>query len=76
MCIAIVSIGGSRLKDREALRVIVWSFIVLHGSTAVIEAYAYLTGLTALIWGNIALRIAVVILFTYFGLTKTTKKVV
>lgn len=71
LCIAVISIGGSKLKDRAAIRTIIWSFLVLHGTTALIEIYAYSTGLSSLIWGNVILRVAVVALFAYFGLFKT-----
>jgi hypothetical protein len=67
-CIAVISIGASKLKDISALRIVSWSFIVLHGSTAIVEFYAYTQGLSGLIWGNIALRIVVVVIFAYFGL--------
>ena len=67
LCIAVLSLGAARFTDSFALRTVAWSFIVLHGSTALIEFYAYTQGLDALIWGNIALRVVVVALFAYFG---------
>ncbi len=73
-CIAVVSLGGAKLRDKAAIRTIVWAFLVLHGSTALMEVYAYSKGLSALIWGNVALRVVVVVLFAYFGLVKTTSK--
>lgn len=74
LCIAAVSFGASKFTDRLALRTIAWSFIILHGSTALIEIYAYTQGLSALIWGNILLRVVVVILFAYFGIYKLPQK--
>ena len=70
LCIAAVSFGASRFTDGLALRTTAWSFIILHGSTAFIEVYAYTQGLDALIWGNIVLRVVVVVLFAYFGVYK------
>lgn len=75
LCIAAVSFGASKFTDVRALRTTAWSFIILHGSTAIIEFYAYTQGLDALIWGNILLRVIVVILFAYFGLYKLPQKV-
>lgn len=68
LCIAAISLGASRLTDVSALRMITWSFIVLHGTTALVEVFAYTQGLDALIWGNIILRIVVIAIFAYFGI--------
>ncbi len=77
LCIAAISFGACRFADGLALRTVAWSFIILHGSTALIEIYAYAQGLDALIWGNVVLRVIVVVLFAYFGVYqlagKTTK---
>lgn len=56
LCIAAISFGATKFKDAVALRSVSWSFIILHGSTALVEIYAYTQGLSILIWGNIALR--------------------
>ena len=74
LCIAVVSFGGAKVKDRLALRIIISSFLVLHVSTALIEIYAYANGLSAIIWGNIAFRVVVVALFAYFGLIRASPK--
>jgi len=74
LCIATISLGASRLVDELALRTVAWSFVVLHGSTALIEIYAYTQGLDAIIWGNIALRVVVAALFVYFGMYPSPRK--
>ena len=74
LCIAAVSFGASKFTDAMALRAVAWSFIILHGSTAIIEVYAYTQGLDTLIWGNIVLRVVVVVLFAYFGIYKLPRK--
>src|SRR5260370_22563786 len=57
---AVLSFGGSRLADSRALRLIVWSCIALHGSSGVLEVYAYVQGASVAIFGNIAARAVVV----------------
>ncbi len=74
LCIAAVSFGACKFTDDLALRTVAWSFITLHGSTAIIEVYAYTQGLDALIWGNILLRVVAVTLFAYFGIYKLPQK--
>jgi hypothetical protein len=61
---AVLSFGGSRLADRAALRLIVWSCIALHGSSASMEVYTYIRGGNIAILGNVAARIIIVGLFT------------
>jgi hypothetical protein len=61
---AVLSFGGSRLADRAALRLIVWSCIAFHGSSAVLEMYAYIRGVRIAILGNVTARIIIVGLFT------------
>lgn len=71
LCIAALSFAASKFTDAFALRSVVWSFIVLHGSTALVEIYAFSQGLSVLILGNVALRVVVVALFAYIGLYTT-----
>lgn len=71
--IAVLSYGIVVIKDRNAIRIIVLSLIIFHGSAAVLELYAFTQGLSPAIWGNIALRILAVILFYYFGIYKPPK---
>jgi hypothetical protein len=42
--------------DRRALRLIVWSFIVFHGSLGVLETYGFAKGVSVKIPGNVAAR--------------------
>jgi hypothetical protein len=71
--VAYLSFAAAKLKDQAAIKTIVWSFIVFHMSTAVLEVFAYLQGLSVFIWANVALRIIISALFAYFGLRKTQK---
>ncbi len=64
---AVLSFGGSRLTDSRALRLIVWSCIALHGSSGVLEVYAYVQGASVAIFGNIAARAVVVGLFAHLS---------
>ena len=71
LAIAFLSYYSKELKDTKALRLVSLTFIVFHASTAIVEVYAFTQGLSAAIWGNVALRVLVAILFTYYGLYKT-----
>lgn len=68
LCITVLSWGGRRLSDAKALRVIVWAFLIFHASSGVLEIYAFAGGLSAAIWGNVAVRAVVIFLFAYYGL--------
>jgi len=61
--LAVLSFGGSRLTDSRALRLTAWSCIAFHGSSGVLEAYAYAHGASVAILGNVAARAVVVGLF-------------
>ena len=65
--IAVLSFGGSRLTDPQALRLIAWSCIAFHGSSGVLEVYAYAQGVSAAILGNVAARAAIIALFAYLS---------
>lgn len=65
--LAVVSFGGARLTDPRALRLIVWSCIAFHGSSGVLEVYAYAQGVSAAILGNVGARIVVIALFAYLS---------
>ncbi|KAA6462089.1 hypothetical protein DYQ86_10750 [Acidobacteria bacterium AB60] len=62
---AALSFGASRLTDPQALRVIVWSCLAFHGASAVLELYAYTQGIGAAILGNVAARIAIILVFAF-----------
>ena len=61
--LAVLSFGGSRLRDPKALRLIVWSCIAFHGSSGVLELYAYAHGVSVSILGNVAARVVIIVLF-------------
>jgi hypothetical protein len=65
--LAVLSFGASRVTDYRALRLIVWSLIAFHGSSGVLEIYAYLQGAGVAIIGNVAARAIIVILFAWLS---------
>ena len=65
--LAVLSFGASRLTDARALRLIVWSFIAFHGSSGVLELYAYAQGAGVTILGNVVARAVIVGLFGYLS---------
>jgi hypothetical protein len=64
---AVLSFGGSRLTDFRALRLIAWTCIVFHGSSGVLEAYAYARGASVAILGNVVARAVIVGLLAYLS---------
>jgi hypothetical protein len=64
---AVLSFGGSRLTDQRALRLIAWSCIAFHGSSGVLEIYAYAQGVSVVIWYNVAARAVIIALFVYLS---------
>jgi hypothetical protein len=47
IAVAVLSFGAAQLTDRQALRLISVVIIVFHGSTAVVEAYAFFRAASA-----------------------------
>ena len=65
--LATLSFGGSRLNDPQALRLIAWSCIAFHGSSGILEVYAYTEGMSVAILGNVAARVVLITLFAYLS---------
>jgi hypothetical protein len=72
--IAFLSFYARKLTDAHALRLVSATFIVFHSSTALVELFAFLQGASAALWGNITVRVLVVILLWYYGLRKIPPK--
>jgi hypothetical protein len=72
--LAVLSYYGRSLTDSNALATLCLVFIVLHVASAVVEILAFTQGLSATIWLNVAVRIAVVILLTHYGFYKKASK--
>lgn len=73
LAIAFLSFGAARLDDADAVRLVSGAFIVFHVATAAGEAFAFTQGVSAAIWGNIAVRAIVAVLFAYFGLYRVLR---
>jgi hypothetical protein len=71
---AVLSFGGSRVTDSRALQLIVWSCIAFHGSSGILEVYAYIHGVSVIVLGNVAARVIVIILFAYLSKGIATHK--
>lgn len=76
LSLATLSWVGRTLTDVKSLRVIILVCLVFHASSGILEIYAFVQGMTAVIWGNIVLRTVFIFLFTYYGLYKLSKNVV
>ena len=59
------------LNDSQALRVIALTCIIFHAASGVAEVYAFVQGVSAAVWWNVALRVVMVVLFLYYGLYRT-----
>jgi hypothetical protein len=70
LCIGVLSWGARYLTDAKAIRLVVASFIVFHGASAVLELWSVMAGLSARIWTNVAVRVLAVTLFTYYGIVR------
>jgi len=68
--VSVLSWSARRLTDAKAIRVIVVSIIVLHGSSALLEIRALVDGVNAVLWINIAVRIIAITLFAHFGIRR------
>lgn len=66
---AVLSLGGSRLSDARALRLIVWSCVAFHGLSGVLETYAYFQGASPTILANAIARLIIVGLFLVLSRT-------
>ena len=64
---SVLSFGGSGLTDVRALRLVVWSCIVFHTSSGVLELYAYDRGASAAVLGNVLARAIIVGLLAYLA---------
>jgi hypothetical protein len=61
--LSVLSFGGSWLSDPKALRLVVWTCIAFHGSSGILEMYAYARGVSGTIFLNVAARAIVIALF-------------
>ncbi|MEU7858103.1 hypothetical protein [Nonomuraea sp. NPDC049141] len=69
LAVAFLSFAGRTLRQQDAVRVITWTMIVLHGCTAAVETYAFTrAAVDPSIWANVALRLMVIALFIQYGL--------
>jgi hypothetical protein len=63
---AALSLRAAQLTDAIALNAIVLACVVFHGSSGIVEAYAIMRGVRAVVWFNVAARAIVIALFLYF----------
>jgi hypothetical protein len=64
---SVLSFGGSGLTDARALRLVVWTCVVFHASSGVLEVYAYAQGASITIVGNVVARAVIVGIFVYLS---------
>ena len=65
--LAVLSFGASRVTDPRTLRLIVWSLVAFHGSSGILELYAYARGANVAILANAAARAVIIGLFAYLS---------
>jgi hypothetical protein len=67
--LAFLSFFSRSLTDASTMRLVCWTFIVVHASTALVEVYAVARGgVGAAVCANVALRVLVVVLFIHYGI--------
>src|SRR5215218_5003607 len=67
LALAFLSFQSRALTDAKSLRLICFAFIIFHAASAAVELYAIAQGASIKVWGNVALRILMIILFFYYG---------
>lgn len=68
IAIAFLSFGARKIKDVAALSLIIWTFIVFHLATALVELYdMVLNGYSFVLLINVFVRVGVIVLFLYLG---------
>ena len=67
IALAFLSFFARHIQDGAALRLIALTFIVFHLATGAVEVLAFTQGLDAKIWGNVALRLVISLLFYFYG---------
>ena len=66
LAVAVLSFGATRLTDPAALRLVVTTFVVLHGASGLLDlVYMGVIGPNAVIIANTVLRFAVVAVFLF-----------
>jgi hypothetical protein len=66
LAVAVLSFGATRLTDESALRLVVTTFVVLHGASGVLDlVYMGAIGPNTTIIANTVLRFAVVAVFLF-----------
>lgn len=75
LALAFLSYFSRTLTEYKSLRLISFTFIAFHFSTAAVELYAFTQGASVKLFVNMALRIIIAVLFLYYGVLKTAKQV-
>lgn len=71
--IAYLSFQTAKIKDFNAVRIILNSFIIYHSITAILEVFVLKNGESKVLILNIVLRIIISFLFYIFGILRLTK---
>lgn len=67
---AVLSCGAVRLTDPAALRLVVLTFVVLHGANGILDlVYTAVTDVTGTMIANTVARFTVVVVFLWAGRT-------
>lgn len=71
IALAYLSFFSGKINNPDTLKIICRTFIIFHATTALLELYALLQGISNKILINTLLRIIIVFLFYYYGIYKT-----
>jgi hypothetical protein len=67
---SVLSFSSMKLKDQAGLKIIAFSFLILHVSEAVVGIYEFINGFSSVVLGNAAIHIIFSVFFWYSGLRK------
>src|SRR5690348_2053969 len=71
IAIAFLSYMARTIKDIHALSIIIWTFILFHAATTLVEVYdMIINGFSTVLLLNIGVRVAAISLFVYLGKSK------
>ena len=73
LAMAYLSYSARNFKEAPAIKSVILTLLLFHASTGILELYAFISGASAKIIGNILVRMIVVCLLYYFGVANYRK---
>ncbi len=74
LSIAMLSFSSRNVTDHNTVRLVCFTLIVFHLTTAIAEIAAFFQGVSSALLANVALRFIIAVLFSYYGWYKMKHK--